>query len=147
MCTASTSTRFHSIIPFLYILYIHSIPLKFIHSIHTFLHNFRVFAKVAISSMLKNMSDINKNIFNNFLIAAPRRTYGLLFQKLPNLAPALTPTPSPKSENAPVLHRSKLGQTHPTLHPDLMNLLIPKKSSIILSLIGDIPICQRVSSN
>ena len=114
---------------------------------HTFLHNFRVFAKVAISSMLKNMSDINKNIFNNFLVTAPRRTYTLLFQKLLSPAPAPTPSPSPESGNAPVLHRSKLGQTHPTRHPDLMNLLIPRKFSIILSLIGDIPICQRVSSN
>ena len=97
--------------------------------------------------MLKNMSDINKNIFNNFLIATPCRTYTLLFQKLPSPASAPTPAPSPESENAPMLHRSKLGQTHPTRHPDLMNLLIPKKFSIILSLIGDIPICQRVSSN
>ena len=51
-----------------------------------------------LSNILKN---INKNIFNNFLIAKSRHTSTHLFPKLPSLAP----TPAPKSRNAPVLHR------------------------------------------
>ena len=51
-----------------------------------------------LSNILKN---INKNIFNNFLIAKSRHTSTHLFQKLPSLAPA----PAPKSQNAPMLHR------------------------------------------
>ena len=47
------------------------------------------------------IENINKNIFNNFLIAESHRTRTLLFQKLPSPAP----TPAPKSRNAPVLHR------------------------------------------
>ena len=50
------------------------------------------------------IKNINKNIFNNFLIAKSRRTRTRthLFQKLPS------PTPAPESRNAPVLHRSNL---------------------------------------
>ena len=48
---------------------------------------------------LQYIENINKNIFNNFLITAPRLTRTLLFQKLPSSAPA------PESGNAPVLHR------------------------------------------
>ena len=39
--------------------------------------------------IVKVYRELNKNIFNNFLIAAPHRT--LLFQKLPSLAPTLAP--------------------------------------------------------
>ena len=42
---------------------------------------------------------MNKNIFNNLLIAESRRTRTHLFQKLPS------PAPAPESRNAPVLHR------------------------------------------
>ena len=48
------------------------------------------------------IENINKNVFNNFLITAPRHT--LLFQKL--LSPSLAP--APESENAPVFHRASL---------------------------------------
>ena len=41
---------------------------------------------------------INKNILNNFLIAAPCHTRTLFFQKLPSFAPA------PESRKAPMLH-------------------------------------------
>ena len=51
---------------------------------------------------LKYIENKNKNIFNNFLIAAPHCTRTLFFQKLPSPAPA----PAPKSGNAPVLHRA-----------------------------------------
>ena len=53
------------------------------------------------------IKNINKNIFNNFLIAESRRTRirTLLFQKLPSPAPAPAPAPAPESRNAPVLHR------------------------------------------
>ena len=46
------------------------------------------------------IENINKNIFNNFLIAESRRTRTRthLFQKLPS------PAPAPESRNAPVLH-------------------------------------------
>ena len=47
------------------------------------------------------IENINKNIFNNFLIAESHRTRTLLFQKLPSPAPM----PAPESRNAPVLHR------------------------------------------
>ena len=40
---------------------------------------------------------MNKNIFNNFLIAESCRTRTHLFQKLPS--------PAPESRNAPMLHR------------------------------------------
>ena len=45
------------------------------------------------------IENINKNIFNNFLIAESRHSHTLLFQKL------LNPAPAPKSRNAPVLRR------------------------------------------
>ena len=48
------------------------------------------------------IKNINKNIFNNFLITESRRTRTHLFQKLPSPAPA--PAPAPESRNAPVLH-------------------------------------------
>ena len=54
-----------------------------------------------LSNILKN---INKNTFNNFLIAESRRTRTHFFQKLPNPAPA----PAPESRNAPVLHREEV---------------------------------------
>ena len=41
------------------------------------------------------IKNINKNIFNNFLIAESRRTRTHLFQKL--LSPAPAPAPTPKS--------------------------------------------------
>ena len=47
------------------------------------------------------IKNINKNIFNNFLIAESRRTRTQLFKKL------LSPAPAPKSRNAPVLHRCR----------------------------------------
>ena len=49
------------------------------------------------------IENINKNIFNNFLIAESRNTHIHLFQNLPS--PALAPAPAPESWNAPVLHR------------------------------------------
>ena len=51
------------------------------------------------------IKNINKNIFNNFLIAKSRRTRTHLFQKLPSPVPAPAPAPAPESRNAPVLHR------------------------------------------
>ena len=48
------------------------------------------------------MENINKNIFNNFLITESRRTRAHFFQKLPS------PAPAPESRNAPVLHSYKL---------------------------------------
>ena len=48
---------------------------------------------------------MNKNIFNNFLIAKSYRTCTHLFQKLPSLAPTPAPAPAPESRNAPMLHR------------------------------------------
>ena len=53
-----------------------------------------------IKACLAYIKYINKNIFNNFLIAESRRTRTHLFKKLPNPAPA----PAPESRNAPVLH-------------------------------------------
>ena len=47
------------------------------------------------------IENINKNILNNFLIAASYCTRTLLFKKLPSPAPASTP----ESESTPVLHR------------------------------------------
>ena len=44
------------------------------------------------------IKNINKNIFNNFLIAESRRTHTHFFKKLPS------PAPAPESRNAPVLH-------------------------------------------
>ena len=57
---------------------------------------------------LQYIKNINKNIFNNFLIAKSRRTRTHLFKKLPSPAPvpAPAPAPAPESRNAPVLHRS-----------------------------------------
>ena len=52
------------------------------------------------------IKNINRNIFNNFLIAESRRTRTHFFQKLPSLAPAPSPAPAPASQNAPVLHSS-----------------------------------------
>ena len=49
---------------------------------------------------LKYIENINKNILNNFLIAAPCSTHILFFQKLPSPAP----TPTPESGNTLVLH-------------------------------------------
>ena len=49
--------------------------------------------------IVKIYRKINKNIFNDFLIAESRCTRTHLFQKLPSLAPA------PESRNASVLHR------------------------------------------
>ena len=49
--------------------------------------------------IVKIYRKLNKNIFNNFLIAEFRRTRTHLFWKLSSLAPA------PESRNAPVLHR------------------------------------------
>ena len=49
--------------------------------------------------LLKYIENINKNIFNNFLIAAPCHTCTLFFQKLSS------PASAPESGNAPVLHR------------------------------------------
>ena len=46
---------------------------------------------------LKYIENINKNIFNKILIAAPRRTRTLFFQKF------LSPAPAPEFGNAPVL--------------------------------------------
>ena len=51
---------------------------------------------------LKYIENINKNIFNKILIAAPRRTRTLFFQKF------LSPAPAPKFGNAPVLHRKSV---------------------------------------
>ena len=48
------------------------------------------------------IENINKNVFNNLLITAPRHI--LLFQKL--LSPSLAP--APESENAPVFHIASL---------------------------------------
>ena len=48
--------------------------------------------------IVKIYRNINKNIFNNFLITESRRTHTLLFQKLSS------PKPVPESRNAPVLH-------------------------------------------
>ena len=50
------------------------------------------------------IKNINKNIFNKFLIVESRRTRTHLFQKspAPTLAPA--PAPAPECQNAPVLH-------------------------------------------
>ena len=49
------------------------------------------------------LSNIYKNIFNNFLIAKSRRTRTHLFQKLPSPAPV--PAPALESRNAHMLHR------------------------------------------
>ena len=49
---------------------------------------------------LKYIENINKNILNNFLIAASCSTHTLFFQKLLSLASA------PKSGNTPVVHRA-----------------------------------------
>ena len=51
-----------------------------------------------IKACLAYIKYINKNIFNNFLIAESRRTRTHFFQKLPS------PAPAPESRNAPVLH-------------------------------------------
>ena len=48
--------------------------------------------------IVKIYRKLNKNIFNNFLIAEFRRTRTHLFQKLSS------PAPAPESRNAPVLH-------------------------------------------
>ena len=48
--------------------------------------------------IVKIYKKLNKNIFNNFLIAESRRTRTHLFQKLSS------PAPAPESRNAPVLH-------------------------------------------
>ena len=54
--------------------------------------------------IVKIYRKLNKNIFNNFLIAESRRTHTNLFQKLPSPAPAPATAPEPESRNAPVLH-------------------------------------------
>ena len=54
--------------------------------------------------IVKIYRKLNKNIFNNFLIAESRRTCTHLFQKLSS------PAPASESRNAPVLHRA-LGYT------------------------------------
>ena len=56
--------------------------------------------------IVKIYRKLNKNIFNNFLIAEFRRTRTHLFQKLPS--------PAPESRNAPVLHslQSSISDQH-----------------------------------
>ena len=54
--------------------------------------------------IVKIYRKLNKNIFNNFLIAESRRIRTHLFQKLSSSAPA--PAPAPESRNAPVLHKA-----------------------------------------
>ena len=51
---------------------------------------------------LKYIENINKNILNKILIAAPHHTRTLFFQKF------LSPAPAPKFGNAPVLHRKSV---------------------------------------
>ena len=98
----------------------------------------------------KYIENKNKNILNNFLIAAFRRTRTLLFQNLPSPTPA--PAPTLESENAPVLHKSLLAlewevdckhiwreavQTHqlrkefPTLKDKSFMVLVPRFSSSV----------------
>ena len=51
---------------------------------------------------LKYIENINKNIFNKILIAAPHHTRILFFQKF------LSPAPAPEFGNAPMLHRKSI---------------------------------------
>ena len=51
---------------------------------------------------LKYIENINKNIFNKILIAAPRHTRTLFFQKF------LSPAPALEFGNTPMLHRKSI---------------------------------------
>ena len=63
------------------------------------LYNVKLYAQ----QYIKN---INKNIFNNFLITTPRCTHTLLFQKLLSPAPALAP-PNPKMHSCFIANYTK----------------------------------------
>ena len=74
------------------------------------------------------LSNIYKNIFNNFLIAKSRRTRTLLFQKLPSPASAS----APKSRNAPVLYNRKLSISNEQFITLLRSRDEPVEKGIIL---------------